>query len=286
MKYPVYIASKGRPDSGVFKDLPEATLVVEPQEHQKYVQANPKHRILILDQNDKGLPYVRQWVLNYVRNNSTAPWFWMVDDNLTELGVGRENDLTIEGVLEFAESYLDGDLNDATIVGFERKATILKAKSQWKNNVSVGVCVAVNVMACNDIDYTPAAGIKADVDFIINALSTGGFVARLGTIYYDADKLVTKDPKQLKAACANLAERWPGICTYTEKGGASNFKVDWKVFQANRLPEAPPLSQTPPPTGGSSSKQSGGNSKPKAATTTKKVKKASKKKAAKKAAVK
>jgi hypothetical protein len=87
MQTPIFIASKKRAgDSKILTDLNEknanAFIFVEPQEVNIYCQNYKNLKVININENNKGLPYVRQFMLNYAFEN-LYDLYWNLDDDVT-----------------------------------------------------------------------------------------------------------------------------------------------------------------------------------------------------------
>jgi hypothetical protein len=84
------IASKGRPNTTTYKLYNDAGIealhFIEPQDAEQY---NGLKKIII-DKNDAGLMYVRQYILDYARSNNLE-YIIMSDDDITDFGISHNN---------------------------------------------------------------------------------------------------------------------------------------------------------------------------------------------------
>jgi hypothetical protein len=85
-RYPVYVPSKGRAQYGqtmqfLQRDGVPYWLVVEPQEEAAYRAAFPAATLLVLDRNNGGLIYARNWIKAHA-TASGAERHWQLDDNM------------------------------------------------------------------------------------------------------------------------------------------------------------------------------------------------------------
>jgi len=114
IEYPVYILSRGRAatitTSRLFDDAGVPYLiVVEPQEHAAYLEHHDAGNLLVMDKNDEGIAYVR----NYIRDHAQAAgflYFWQFDDDLRPFGVrrgGKRYKLSARNALAFVEYVVD-----------------------------------------------------------------------------------------------------------------------------------------------------------------------------------
>ena len=117
-KYTVYIPSKGRADIATTPKLLEGLkyyIVVEPQDYEDYKKYHDKDRILVMDKNDMGVGYARNWIKKY--STETGDEFhWQMDDDMIRFELvnkGKkttaDTELVITKVEEFVERYENVD---------------------------------------------------------------------------------------------------------------------------------------------------------------------------------
>src|SRR5271168_2932623 len=84
MIYPIYVPSKKRLNGKTFKWLPflncEKIIIVEPQERDAYSYA--MRDVAVLDENDKGIAYVRQKIKEHAELSGYY-WYWVIDDDIS-----------------------------------------------------------------------------------------------------------------------------------------------------------------------------------------------------------
>jgi hypothetical protein len=87
-KYPVYVVSKGRADSGqtaksLIRDEVPFKIVVEPQEQEAYANTVGAERVLVLPFSNLGLGSIpaRNWIWEHSKG-SGAERHWILDDNI------------------------------------------------------------------------------------------------------------------------------------------------------------------------------------------------------------
>src|SRR5262245_24592553 len=90
-RYPIYIPSKGRFDTGytakfLIDDGVPFKLVIEPTEREQYAQAFGEERLLVLPFHDLGLGSIP--ARNFIKEHATAAGFarhWQLDDNMRKI---------------------------------------------------------------------------------------------------------------------------------------------------------------------------------------------------------
>lgn len=175
---PIFVPSKGRPNPKILNLIPEAVLVVEPQDLESYKNANPGRLIISLDKNDQGISYVRQFILTYARLNN-IPSFWQIDDDVSVL-YENVNGKTTKScpyyVLQEAEqNFIEWN----TALGALEYSQYCWGKIT--SSYSVGYCdVAVffRTDSLKNINYRKI-GMKEDRDFAMQTVASGLPVTRI-----------------------------------------------------------------------------------------------------------
>lgn len=90
-KYTIYIPSKGRPSTnrtaGLLKTL-RYKIVVEPQDYGRYRAIYPAENLVCLEENNKGLAYVRNYIKTYSRACGETH-HWQIDDDVIHFKVRK-----------------------------------------------------------------------------------------------------------------------------------------------------------------------------------------------------
>ena len=76
----IAIPSKGRPKFIARETFKDALIFVEPQEYELYKNENPDMRLVNIEATDKGVAYVYNFILNYMKGK-----FFLVDDDVRDL---------------------------------------------------------------------------------------------------------------------------------------------------------------------------------------------------------
>lgn len=252
MSYPIYVASKGRPDAPTFTTLAASNLLynvlVEPQDEEAYRQARPRgaHFIPLAD-NDRGLAYVRQRALDIARA-AGGEWFWMLDDDIR--GFYRAHDrkawpAPADEVLAEAEAAI-------TVDDFVGQGALEYQQYAWSNEpgkitrnsyADVAVLIKSGVMA----DYREELPLKVDRDFTLQVLASGHDVVRLGWLAFGVpgngtneggqhdvyDSLTDDGMRREEWASRRLADLWPGIVEFKVKpNGRPDAKIHWRKMRS------------------------------------------------------
>lgn len=248
MNAPIFIPSKGRAGfaKAVTKLLDENLpffLVVEPKEEAAYRSAYPLAKgILVLEQNNGGIAYVRNFILNYVRSKKFS-WYWQLDDDINMMGFVKE-----KKVLKAPFGFILGQAGDLlsyvpdlAIGALEYQQFAWSATKPYAMNSYCDTCVLVNVERTKTFQYRP--DVKEDRDFVLQALSLGYASARTSRFCFGSPKNGSNEGglhDEYKAGLErtwseNMVGLWPGICSLqTKKDGRPDVKVNWKLFKPGK----------------------------------------------------
>lgn len=246
MNWKCFIPSKGRPKSKLFEQLPDAILVVEPQDEAYYFSENPKHRILVLPEDDQGIVYVRNFIKDFAADNY-IDWFWMLDDDIQTFqkfkdGKGTKMDaLTCLGEVERATSNLK---YEPCMVALEY------AQFAWSSNCKIvksGYCdsvVAINTKRTSLVRYREEAKLKEDRDFVVQNLAMGNPVARFTEWAFSAPANGSNEGGLFEVyndeqsnheiqAVKNMCGLWGNeICkAVKKKNGRIDVRINWRHFK-------------------------------------------------------
>lgn len=114
VKYPIYIPSRKRAETimtaKIFKaeNLP-FKIVVEPQDEADYRQHFTDDELLVMDENDKGIAYVRNFIKSYSKANGDS-FHWQFDDNIKNFAIRSDDKNTpakARAVLNIIETVTD-----------------------------------------------------------------------------------------------------------------------------------------------------------------------------------
>ena len=223
LQYPVFIPSRGRVGIGMAMDVLEDSgvpywLVVEPREAAAYRGAYGAERVKVLDANDRGLHYVRNWILDYT-DKMGVERHWQVDDTVNGFfrgwGDGRRRVGAAEA-MQVAEEFT-GRYTNIAITGFlyyywafgsEPPPPVLLNRS----------AVGVYLMA-NGLGFRFRPNCFDDTDMGLQVLSSGWCTVRL-TRYLFRKQRMGHMPGGCNSSLylggkqrlfAELARLWPGV---------------------------------------------------------------------------
>ena len=253
--FPIYIPTKGRAASKrhTYKlfddDQHDVILVVEPQEIEEYKKAYPLASIIELPENDKGIAFVRNFILNL----SDEP-FWMLDDDISEFGMHHISNKLKKPVYEkLAADYTFEKVNKLVKAAgyrfgqqaleykmFSYMALEGKKPSFFHTNGYCDVAVWIDPARAKNaqVRYRGEVNLKEDRDFTIQLLASGIETLRHQIHCFTAPKngsnagglkdVYDTDGRE-KRASIRMSEIWPGVCKpMIKKDGRQDVKINWQ----------------------------------------------------------
>jgi len=235
---PIFVPSKGRPDSSTARLLAEAglefTVVVEPQDEGRY----SRWRTTPLDRDDQGIAYVR----GCIKRIAGTGWYWMLDDDISafyETVGGRNRRVNAAQALRGAEKFFTADASVAqAALEYQQFAWSSTKPVKYVGYCDVAVCIHANRTAfCS---YRPEVALKEDRDFTLQVLASGYRTARVCAYSFAAPKngsneggLQAEYAKSGREASASMrmCQLWPGVCTPLNKpDGRKDVKINWRAM--------------------------------------------------------
>lgn len=253
--WPVYVPTKaraGRPRTA--RLLAGAgvpwTAVVEPQDEHAYRAAlGPAADLLVLADDDRGIPYARQAALDHARAAGHA-WFWQLDDDIDRfysVADGRCVPCPVDVALAGAQAAL-ARVPRLAVGALEYQQFAWRARKPYALGSYCDVAVCLD--AGNPrLRYRTGLVFKSDRDLCLAALAAGYATARTTRWAFAAPKNGS-NPGGLAAEYARagreaessrmMCELWgPAICRpLTKPDGRPDVKINWSYFR--RAPAAGP----------------------------------------------
>jgi hypothetical protein len=243
-RYPIYIPSKGRYDSGLtarylLNDDVAFKLVVEPQERDKYVERFGAEHVLVLPFRDLGsvIP-ARNWILEHAKA-SGALRHWQLDDNIasfkrrykrTRIRCNAANALAV------AEDFTDRYENVAISgLNYEFNLPDMNRVKPYQVNCQVYSCT----LALNSMPQRWRNRYNEDTDICLQVLASGWCTLLINVFCVDKMRTMTvkggntdvlyQGDGRLEMS-RSLERSWPGIVrTYRRFGRPQHF-VNWSCF--------------------------------------------------------
>ncbi len=244
VKYPIFVTSKGRarqaPVLGILRacKLPYF-LVVEPQDLDAYRQDYPEASFFVLPENDQGLAYARQKVLDYCRAES-IPWFWLLDDNIKQFMYVKDRvkipvtaNVVFAGIERLVEQYVN-----VAMASPDYQQFAVFAESEYTANTRTYCAVLIN--AQTGLNYRPGVlDMKSDVDWCLQHLAAGWNTLLVHSYAMDKPTMgLTRVGGQAdnyrKGRDSMYAHRvhrlWPNVTELVQKKRGTDVKVNWRAF--------------------------------------------------------
>ena len=262
---PIYIPSKGRWMKSkstwinlISEDL-SFTLVVEPKELEKYrdavsfcmktSQSKSQPQIVTLPEDDMGIGYARNHILNVLSPNS---WFWMVDDDISSFfafsrGKEKMDNVSIRTALGIANPQDVLALEPAVcIIGLEYSHFMFDAarlKTFYTLNSYANICVCINRSlfpqhSKYDIKYR--FPVREDYDLCMQVIASGGMTFRCRCAGFRAPSMGSAEggmtpfyntQHNLIKQCNDLMVSLWGdiICKEVIRGSGKSQRLDVKI---------------------------------------------------------
>jgi hypothetical protein len=229
-----FIPTKGRTTTKTYKLFEQVGIEVrhfiEPQEIDKY---NVPNKVSILE-NNKGIGYVRNFMLEYARTNDLN-WVLVCDDDVTAFGIYNGKTVKKDASIWFEI------LDKVKKLPFEMIG-INYTQHAWheKTNYSVNkkfaeVCVLMNVKNIH-WNYRSQFNLKEDRDFALQTIKNGNGILRFNRYWFACPDVgsnsgglqdmykAKKDEESAKKMC----KEWNPFVTLKRKGERLDMKTDIK----------------------------------------------------------
>lgn len=245
---PIYIASKGRADKCLTAQMLQDDgvgffLVVEPQDADKYSRAFPRVILIVLPQDNWGISFARNQILNHA-HRGISDWVWMLDDDIKRFyHVKGDKCLPCPSheALNRSEEVLKGVQNLA-VGAMEYQQYAWSAKKNLAMNSYCDVAVFINLERTAALRYRDKC--KEDRDLVLQTLSLGYDSARATRYAFSVPKNGS-NKGGLHDAYANgletewsknMVKMWPGVCEHvTKKDGRRDVKIHWKKLKGSKV---------------------------------------------------
>ena len=243
-----FVISKGRSDVVGTSRLLDAsgiahTIVVEPQDKEAYEKTLVgSARLMVLPENDRGIVYVRNFVLNNARRCGIR-YLCMMDDDVKAVGAVKDR-RCVKGdakLLELA-SQIFARLGFAQM-GLQYQQFAWSATKDFTSPTHCDCVSFLDMSRLNGVGYDPYVAMKEDWDFSLQVLKMGGMTAVLNRIWMSVPTMgankggLSDDYASHKdwIAAERLARKWGTDIVTTRwrvRGGKKTLdcKVDWKHF--------------------------------------------------------
>lgn len=252
---PIFIPSKGRAGKTAFlKELNEQvstiyafldiTICVEPQDFEPYKKAYPHMAIMSIGENDKGLSFARNFILNLAKERK-VDYYWLLDDDLKFFTVDAEGKMTKTSItrLDTIEQEI---INGGYALGSLEYRQFAWSNPHKKTVNSYCDCVVLNnVQALEGIQCDENLQLKIDRDLAIQCIRAGYQVVRLSTVCFDTPRngsneggLQSVYAQGLEEVnCHKMVAKWgENICQkIVKETGRHDIKIHWNNINQKSL---------------------------------------------------
>lgn len=233
------IPTKGRPSTKTYKLFQEVGIEVyhfiEPQEIDIY---NVPNKISIKE-NNKGIGYVRNFMLKFARKNN-CDWVLICDDDIDHFGKYYKGNIKLDASI-WLEIKKKAEKLPFEIVGINYRQLAWTEKHEYSiNKKFVEVCILVNI---NKIkwNYRSEFNLKEDRDFALQTIKYGNGILKFNKYFYNCPDVGTnrgglQDEYKLKRdeeSARKMCKEWHPFILLKKKSGRIDIKTDIKGLATN-----------------------------------------------------
>lgn len=252
VEFPIFVPSKGRPyNATLIYILREAkldfTAVVEPQDLAEYQRAHPGVKFLVLPQDNQGIVYARQFILDHARAQGFTR-YWQIDDNIGGFSYTLDRQtypITVRAALGGLEKLMlemPGPARDKiALVAPDYQQFAVMADESLKFNTRAYCCVLTRTDTGLNYRHSGRLDTKEDVDFTIQHLASG-YQTLISHRYAMEKPTMGRNTTgglaemyragQHERAARFLQSLWPQYVKLVRKKLGFDAQVDWARFQA------------------------------------------------------
>ncbi len=205
---------------------------IEPQEIDAY---NVPNKISI-EKNDMGIGYVRNFMLNFAKQNNHE-WVIFCDDDVNGFGIyngkTERKDATI-----WHEIYQKAKQMPFELIGINYVQHAWHEKKTYSvNSKFAEVCILVNIAKIH-WQYRPQFDTKEDRDFCLQAIKYGNGILRFNKYWFSCPNVGTNKgglqdsyiSKKDEIAAKKMCMEWHPFLQMTNKKGRNDIKSDIKAL--------------------------------------------------------
>jgi len=245
----IFIPTKNRVGNSTLLKFAEdknqkITVVVEPQDYEKYKIKYPKFNYLVLPINDAGITYVRNYIKEYTENNS-IPNYWQLDDDLTGLFYRVGTKLIRSDFDTLKQAQQQFITNGIALGSLEYRQFAWSANKDIILNSFCDSCVFVDNSKLFGLRYRNYVEGKEDRDFAMQVIKFGQKTGRTTLFSFSAPangsnagglKEIFYDLGKEKVCVQRMIEIWgENICIPIIKdNGRNDIKIMWNNINTNQ----------------------------------------------------
>jgi hypothetical protein len=231
-----FIPTKGRFNTKTYKLFQEAGIEVkhfiEPQEIDKYEVPN---KVSILE-NDKGIGYVRNFMLKYAKDNN-LDWVLFCDDDVDHFGIYDNRNIKKDASI-WIEIYEKVKNLPFEIIGINYRQLAWTEKVKYSVNKKFAeVCILMNVKKIK-WNYRSEFNLKEDRDFALQTIKNGNGILRFNKFFYNCPDVGSNNgglqneykAKKDEESAKKMCREWHPFVTLKIKGERIDMKTDIKAL--------------------------------------------------------
>jgi len=231
-----FIPTKGRHKTKTYKLFQDANIEVlhfiEPQELCLYEVPNK----ISIKENDKGIGYVRNFMLNYAREKNYK-WVLICDDDVTSFGIYNGKTIKKDAKI-WLDIYEKAKQLPFELIGINYTQHAWHEKTSYSINKKFAeVCVLINI---NKIkwNYRNEFDLKEDRDFALQTIKNGSGILRFNHYWFSCPDVGSnvgglQDMYKLKRdeySAKKMCYEWHPFITLQNKGDRIDMKTDIKAL--------------------------------------------------------
>jgi hypothetical protein len=232
-----YIPTKSRPTTKTYKLFAEAGIVflhfVEPQDLAKYASIP---NVVSIGENDRGIAYVRNFMLNHAKQNNHE-WIIMCDDDVTSFGIYNGKTLKQSAAI-WHEIYAKAVKLPFELIGINYTQHAWHEKTPYSINKKFAeVCVLIHASKIK-WSYRGEFNLKEDRDFALQTIKLGNGILRFNHYWFACPDVGSNagglqdqyKAKRDEESARKMCYEWNPFVTLQNKKGRIDMKTDLKAL--------------------------------------------------------
>lgn len=229
-----FIPTKGRQSTKTYKLFEDVGIQVihfiEPQEFDSYKVPNK----INIGKDNQGIGYVRNFMLNYARDNKFE-WVLMCDDDVTSFGIYNGKTIKKDAkiwfdILEKAKKL------PFELLGINYTQHAWHEKTKYSiNRKFMEVCVLINIKKIK-WGYRPEFNLKEDRDFALQTIKYGNGILRFNHYWFSCPDVGTNQgglqneykAKKDEESAKKMCYEWHPFISLKRKGERIDMETDIK----------------------------------------------------------
>jgi hypothetical protein len=243
-EFPIYIPSRKRATSITTAKLFKADgvpfkVVVEPQDEAEYLRYFTSNEVLVMDKNDQGIAYVRNFIKQHSTNNGNA-FHWQFDDNIKNFAL-RTDDKNVKCSAITAIKQIEQVVAGYSNIGGAGMMHQAFAFAQ-KKDIVVNRQVYTAMLLSNATKAKFRDGIIEDTDYNMQILTEGYCTLLFARVIMNKETTMKMTGGNTEISYAGngrllrsqaLADAWPMAFKIVHKDGRTRIAPSkiWASFQ-------------------------------------------------------